>query len=77
MTSKGLKSLAKLPKLDSLEINFTSLRDTDLELLSALTGLKTLNIKATEVTPTGVEKLHKALPRCQIISEHGTIEPAN
>ena len=51
------------------------LTDASLEHLKALKSLKRLELQNTKVTAAGVAELHKALPQCQIVSDHGTFEP--
>ena len=34
-----------------------------------------LDLKHTQVMAAGVAELHQALPQCQIVSDHGTLEP--
>ena len=45
------------------------------EHLKALKSIKRLDLPGTQVTAAGVAELHKALPQCQIVCDHGTLEP--
>ncbi len=62
----GLEHLAGITSLESLNLSETKITDEGLPSLSGLTGLKTLELARTEVSDAAVEKLHAALPNCQI-----------
>jgi hypothetical protein len=49
--------------------------DASVEHLTKCTGLTSLNLLKTKITPAGFEQLKKALPKCRIESDHGTYEP--
>jgi hypothetical protein len=73
LSSAVVSSLARLQKV---EISFAPLVTDDwVEPLGKLTALSELKLWGTKITSAGIEKLHAALPRCRIFSDHGTIEP--
>jgi hypothetical protein len=49
-----------------LWLNDTQVTDAGLECLKGLTELEWLNLKNTQVTNDGVNKLQRALPHCKI-----------
>jgi hypothetical protein len=66
----GLKALAGLTALQNLNLAETQVTDAGLDQLKGLKNLKTLDLSAdSDVTPSGVAKLQKALPHCQIKSD--------
>lgn len=63
---EGMKYLGKLPAIEFIHLQSTAISD---EGLSHLAGLKTLTrvlVTGRNVTPAGVEKLQRALPKCQV-----------
>lgn len=68
-------ALADNASLANVEFTNSDLSDTGLDHLRRLASLATLDVQGTKVTGAGVQKLHAALPRCRILSDHGTIEP--
>ncbi|MCS7022707.1 MAG: hypothetical protein NZU63_12880 [Gemmataceae bacterium] len=67
VTDTGLKELAKLQQLTTLDLWGTEVTDAGLKELAKLQQLTTLDLDGTKVTDTGVAELRKALPRCEII----------
>jgi Leucine-rich repeat (LRR) protein len=63
----GLPHLAKLKKLQWLDLSLTLITDSGVPLLGKLKNLQRLNLWGTRITDAGVRKLQKALPRCEII----------
>ena len=53
-------------QLKVLSLQGTKVTDAGLKHLTALTGLETLNLGKTQVTPGGVAQLQKALPKCKV-----------
>ncbi|QEL21074.1 serine/threonine-protein kinase [Limnoglobus roseus] len=71
----GYASLARVPKLEDLEIAAGKFDDAMLLQLADAKALRKLNVQFTGVTEAGVKKLSAALPRCQIVWKGGTVEP--
>jgi WD40 repeat protein/serine/threonine protein kinase/Leucine-rich repeat (LRR) protein len=63
----GLVHLKDLKNLEELGLGTTGVSDVDLEHLSGLKSLKNLELRGTKVTATGVARLQKALPDCEIM----------
>ena len=68
MTDVGLKELAPLAKLASLDLYHTQVTDEGFEDLAALKGLTDLCLIGTMTTQEGVAELRKALPKYTISS---------
>ena len=66
VTDAGLKELAGLKSLQSLDLWGTQVTDAGLKELAGLQSLQTLYLAGTQVTDAGVAELQKALPGCQI-----------
>ena len=66
VTSKGLKDLVNLPKLEILSLDDTQLGEAAAPLLIKLTSLKLLSIVGAHVPGQAVERLRVALPECEI-----------
>ena len=66
VTDAGLKELAGLNNLQTLELAFTGVSDAGLKHLAGLKSLQSLNLRKTPVTDAGVKELQKALPACSL-----------
>ena len=67
ITDAGLKHLAKLKQLTSLDLRSCwRITDGGLKELAKLEQLTKLNLRDTKVTKAGVAQLQKALPKCII-----------
>jgi hypothetical protein len=64
----GLEHLKGLTNLTSLNLYGTRVSDAGLKHLAGLSSLKDLDLTGTQVTADGVAALHKALPKCKIVS---------
>jgi hypothetical protein len=62
----GLAHLKNLSSLEYLNLYGTQITDAGLTDLEGLKNLRALYLWQTKTTPEGVEKLQKALPKCQI-----------
>ena len=67
MTDAGLKELANLKHLTSLNLHRTKVTDEGLKELTSLKYLTSLDLRLTNVTDAGVKELQKALPKCKIV----------
>ena len=67
VTDAGLKELAKLNSLQSLDLSDTQVTDAGLKELAGLKSLQTLYLGGTKVTTAGAGELQKALPGTNII----------
>lgn len=75
ITPEGWKVLGDLKHLEELNLEASAIDDSNLELLTKLTSLKSLNLNKTKVSKAGVESLHNALPKCKITWDGGVVEP--
>ena len=66
VTDAGLKELAGLKSLQTLNLDFTKVTDAGLKELAGLNSLQSLYLWGTKVTGAGFEELRKALPSCNI-----------
>jgi tetratricopeptide (TPR) repeat protein len=67
ITPEGVKVLAALPNLRSLDLQRSALRDSDLSLLYGMKNLAWLNLGGCSgVTQAGVDRLKAKLPHCNI-----------
>ena len=68
MTDAGLKELADLKNLTTLNLAGTQVTDAGLKELTGLKNLSELDLSGVaKVTRDGVAELRKALPKCEII----------
>jgi hypothetical protein len=66
MTDTGLKELAGLKDLQTLDLGFTQITDAGLKELAGLKGLQDLDLRETKVSQVGVAELQKTLPALKI-----------
>ena len=66
VTDAGLKELADLKQLTTLELQSSPVTDAGLKELADLKQLTSLSLYQTQVTADGVADLQKALPGCKI-----------
>ena len=71
----GINQIASLPieienlkRLRNLHLAGNPIKDADLELLTSLEHLVSINLMNTQVTKEGVALLQLALPKCDIRS---------
>ena len=64
VTDAGLKGLAGMTQLQSLDISSTHV--TGLQGLAGMTQLQTLGLTRTRVTDAGLKEFEEALPKCRI-----------
>ena len=70
-TDAGLKEVVKLQSLETLWLFDAQTTDAGLKDVAKLQKLSSLNLtQLTQVTAAGVAELKKALPKCEIISDH-------
>lgn len=70
-----ISAIADQTPVNHWDFSQSSLTDGDLQILARMPELLSLTITETDVTRAGIAAFHKALPRCQIHSDFGTIEP--
>ena len=75
VSDAGLAQLSGIKLLAWLDLNNTPVTDAGLEHLAGLKALAALYLSKTKVTAAGVAKLAKALPKCKIAWDGGTVEP--
>jgi hypothetical protein len=63
-----MDTLAKLTKLESVNLYGTKVTDAGVKKLTALTNLKRLYLWQTAVTPAAIEEIKKALPAVEIVT---------
>ena len=67
LTDAGLKELAKLQSLTTLELRSNpGVTDASVKELKQLKQLITLDLRGTKVTNLGLHELRNALPKCNI-----------
>ncbi len=67
ITPTGLKELASLEKLTSLDLSYSGVTDAGLKELFPLKGLTTLTLTGTKVTATGLKDFATAVPKCKVV----------
>ncbi len=67
VTDEGVRALATLPALEVLWLTRCRITDDIIPVLAELKNLRELNVRNTEVTEGGIERLHQALPGCRIV----------
>lgn len=75
ITPQSIRTLKSLPKLNFLRVDEAS--DKDLELIPQLTWLTRLLFSSSskDLTKSGIDRLHSAMPNCEIQWEGGTLKP--
>jgi len=66
ITDAGLRHIGKLTQLRCLRLQASMVTDRGLVELYGMRNLCEMELGDTSVTPEGVERLRKALPKCQI-----------
>ena len=61
-----ISQLWSLDRCLYLDLSGTELTDKSIEYLSTLRNLTTLDIRDTQITEAGAERLREALPRCKV-----------
>ncbi|HYI97852.1 MAG TPA: hypothetical protein VEX68_30210 [Bryobacteraceae bacterium] len=67
VTDEGARELAGLPNLQILWLTRCRLTDDIVPMLSKWQNLRELNVRHTEITQQGFERLRQALPDCRIV----------
>jgi hypothetical protein len=70
ITDAGLKEVAKLQNLTELNLSSTEITDVGLKEVAKLQKLTMLDLVGTKITKAGVAELQRALPKCEIRSNH-------
>ena len=63
---KDLVHLRKIPNLKTLDLRGTHVTDDGLDNLAAIDSLEFVTLQQSGVSPEGVERLRKALPKAEI-----------
>jgi hypothetical protein len=66
LTDASMTHVARIEQLEQLYIIRVPVTDAGLLRLKTLQNLRKLCLRATSVTPEGVEQLQQALPKCEI-----------
>ena len=61
-----MKHVVAFKKLQSLTLRGAGITDISVGTLASLKDLTYLNLWHTDVSPEGIEKLQKSLPKCEI-----------
>ena len=69
--------LESLPKISYLFLFETEITDTGLMHLSGLQQLRSIDLRGTRVTPEGVARLQKLLPKCRLVTSFQEAEQVN
>ncbi len=75
ITDDGIAHLVRLPNIVHLDVHSTPLTDNCLPTLESFKNLTLLRIHDTQLSPEGAQRLHEALPNCQIVWDGGTLGP--
>jgi len=67
VTPAGLKELADLGKLTSLDLSYCGVTDAGLKELASLKDLTTLTLTGTKVTAKGLKDFTTAVPKCKLV----------
>lgn len=71
LNSAELQPLTTLERLDQLEIRYTPIDDSAIELIKRLPLRQKLILNGTKITPEGVETLRRELPGLPIVFKRG------
>ncbi len=69
ITNRGVQDLAGLKTLETLILDANQIDDSALPHLYGLSALRSLSLRATRVTPAGVQALMDKLPECRVESD--------
>ncbi len=75
ISDRAVVGLSKSKRLMFLNICFTNVTNAAISSLSQMKSLSLLHIQATKFTADGVKQLVKAMPWCEIQSDHGVFKP--
>ena len=64
---RGLKAVARLPRLEVLKLDETKVTDEGLRALGGLKQLRDLSLRGTEVTPQAIADLRRARPQLKVV----------
>tara|TARA_R110002072_G_C7978936_1_gene536023 strand:+ start:59955 stop:64283 length:4329 start_codon:yes stop_codon:yes gene_type:complete len=68
------KAMSKFPNVRFLSVNYSDWTDDDVQQLHRLKSLGKLDLTKNSASVEAIKALSAALPKCQIISDHGTFE---
>ena len=71
------KSMSKFLNVKSLTVNYSDWTDNDIQQLHSLKSLGKLDLTKNSASVEAIKALSASLPKCQIISDHGTFGPAS
>jgi hypothetical protein len=71
----GLAAFKNCKQLTFLNLDRSAVTDAGLVHVAGMEALAELHLTRTKVTAEGVQNLAKALPKCKIAWDEGTIEP--
>ncbi len=68
VSSTGLRAVASLPKLRSLDLSWTAITDDAAPLLAKMGGFELLKLVDTKMTQPGIRRLRDSLPDTRIVT---------
>jgi serine/threonine protein kinase len=68
ISDAGVNELVKLTQLRRLDLSNTAITDKSIDVLARMKHLKSLFISSSKLTGSGMSRLRKALPECEITS---------
>ena len=74
---ESLATLAGLEKLEFLSVDGAAITDAGIERFPTLAALRSINLFRTQVTPDGVAKLQRRLPRLEVLDPQGNRHAAS
>jgi len=67
ITPTGLKELAELAKLTSLDLSYCGVTDAGMKELATLKGLTSLTLTGTKVSAASLKDFTAAVPKCKVV----------
>ena len=77
VTDRGISYLSALPKLRYISANDLNITDEAFGSFAKMTALRDLELHNTQYSREGIEKLRKAMPKCEINGKGGDGTPSS